>query len=159
MKKESIKKVIESAVKFYDAINDFYGNERDAAIKKAFGDSFGYTDEEDEVYTINGVSFDTYSTPSSDITKTFFEAIGVDPKDRELFKAVTDYAIEEYKASPDTYNDGLKVLSLFTGFLVSEINGGVIFDEYEGKLRIITDGYSCYPPTYSYDEFINEFSR
>ena len=161
MKKESIKKVIELAGKFYDVINNSYGKKRNDELKKVFGDSLGYHyDDVNEGYVINN---QLYQPNDPDLINDLFKVFGVKSEDYNQFlKEVLDYTIKENIASRNdswyTYNDGLKVLSLITGLFNQTDGVVVIWDDH----WITTDGWEHAPILqFSYDsnEFLSEYSK
>ena len=167
MKKESIKKVIELAGKFYDVINNSYGKKRNDELKKVFGDSLGYhyddVDEGNDGYVINN---QLYQPNDPDLINDLFKVFGVKSEDYDQFlKEVLDYTIKEERASRNdswyTYNDGLKVLSLITG-LFKQTNGVVVIWDDGESIEIATDGWEREPILhFSYDpnEFLIEYSK
>ena len=142
MTKKEIKKAIETGVKFYEVINNNFYEERDLALKKAFGENYGYKKDEntyEESYTIDGVTY----VNTEEIVKTVF---GIKTSDdyNDLLKELTDDAITDVEEGEVTTSDPL---SLLLGFLVGEENGGVVLSKENGEVTIIADGFSVYPPS------------
>ena len=91
MTKKEIKKAIETGVKFYEVINNNFYEERDLALKEAFGKGFGYTENEEtykESYTIDGVTY----TDKREVAKAVY---GIKTSDdyNDLLKELTDRAV------------------------------------------------------------------
>ena len=154
MTKNEIKKAIENAVKFYDVINENFYEERDLALKKEFGESYGYTENEDtyeKFYTIDGVTYEN----NEEIAKAVF---GIKTSDdyNLLLKELTDDAITDVEEGEVTTSDPL---SLLLGFLVGEENGGVVIEKKNGEIEITPDGFSCYSPSYNVEEFLKAYSK